>query len=192
MLKLPKKLSSIEKEIKKWISKEKVIEVILFGSLMRGKEDPNDIDLCIIINENDEKRSLDLIDSLAKITDKNKEFKFQINIITEKKFIGGSTLAATLVKEGYSIKQAKKLAEILGFTNKSFFIYSLKKFSASERVRFHYALRGRYGQEGVLKNLKGGFLGTGTIIVPSENEDKLKQVFDGWNVDYKIHTVLFS
>jgi len=192
MLKLPKELLLIKKDIKKWINKKKIIDVILFGSIIRGKEKPRDIDLCIIINEKDESKSLDLINSLSRITDKNKRFKFQINLLTEKQFINGNTLTNTLIKEGFSIKKGKKLAEIWEFESKSLFIYSLKKFSNTKRVKFHYVLKGRYGQKGILGELKGEFLGTGSIIITSENEDKLKEVFDKWDVDYKVKNVLIS
>ena len=124
---------------------------------MRGKEKPNDIDLCIIINEKDEEKSLDLIDSLGKLVDKNKEFKFQINILTEKQFLEGNTLTKTLIKEGFSIKKNKKLAKVWGFDNRSIFIYTLKNFSNSKRVKFHYLLQGRYGRKGLLEELEASW-----------------------------------
>ena len=189
MLNLQKELLLINKKIKEWIFKEKIIDVILFGSIMRGKENPRDIDLCIIINEKDEKKSLDLINSLSKVIDKPK-YKFQINLLTEKQFIEGDTLTNTLIKEGFSIKKNKKIAELWGFSNKSLFIYSLKKFSSTKRVKLHYVLRGRYGQKGILEDLRGEFLGTGTIIIPSQNEEKLKEVFNKWGISYSIKNIL--
>lgn len=192
MLKELKELSLAKKEIKKYIIKEKIIDAIIFGSVMRGKEKPRDVDLCIIINEKDELKGLDLIDSLSKITDKYKKFKFQINLLTEKQFIDGNTLTNTLIKEGFSIKKDKKIAEVFGFECDSLFIYSLNKFSNTKRVKFHYVLKGRYNKKGILDDLKGKFLGTGTIILPSENEEKLKEVFEKWGVNYKIKTILIS
>lgn len=44
-----KNLSSL----KKWIQKEHVLDVILFGSSQRGKLNPADIDLCILISDID-------------------------------------------------------------------------------------------------------------------------------------------
>lgn len=181
----------MKKKIKEWIKKNDVIDVILFGSYMRGKLKPRDIDLCIIIKDKDEKKSLDLVDSLGNLTDKF-DFKFQINILTASSFISGNTLAKTLLNEGLSLKKNKRFASVLGFENKSMFIYTLKNFSSSKRVQFHYLLKGRYESKGVLKEVNGKFLGTGTILIPTEKEDYLKEIFDKWHVKYKIERLLIS
>lgn len=193
---MQKELLPVIKKIRQWISKEKVIDVILFGSFMRGKFKPNDADLCIIIKDEDEKRSIELVDSLGRLTDKlvdnNLKIKFQINILTSNSFLSGNTLAKTLLNEGYSIKKNKKFSFVLGFENKSLFVYTLKHFSPSKRVQFHYLLKGRYGSEGVLKEAEGQFLGAGSISVPAEKEDLLKEVFDNWGVEYRIERLLAS
>jgi len=182
---------SLLNKIKKWIEKNKVIDVILFGSAARAKMKPNDIDLCILIKDDDEKKSIALISSLAEITDKSDK-KVQINILNSKAFLSGDSLAKTLLNEGYSIKNEKAFSEKLGYSNKSIFIYSLKKFSNSERVRFHYLLNGRYGAKGILKETEGEFLGAGVIIIPTKKEDALREVFDAWKVEYKIERILLG
>jgi predicted nucleotidyltransferase len=187
-------LKNISKEIRKiksWILRNKVEDVIIFGSYMRGKINPNDIDLCILIKEKYETKSLDLIDSLGKLTDEFKS-KFHISILTLSSFVNGDTLTKTLLNEGFSIKKNKKLSHIFGYYNKSLFIYSLNNFSSTKRVKFHYLLKGRYESKGILNELKGKFLGTGTIIIESEYEDRLKEIFDKWDVKYKIKRVLES
>jgi hypothetical protein len=72
------------------------------------------------------------------------------------------------------------------------FAYTLSHFPPSKRVKFHYVLKGRYGSKGILMEVKGQFLGTGSILVPSEKEDILKEIFDKWDVRYKIYRILFS
>jgi len=192
MSKLPKELSGLEKEIRAWIQKTSVRDVIIFGSLMRGKGKPGDIDLCILIEGGDEKKSLDLVHSLAAITDRYTKFIFQINIITEKQLIEGNTLTRAIVTEGFSIKKSLKIAEIWGFQSKSLFIYTLKGFSPSDRVKFHFVLRGRYGNAGVLEEVKGKLLSPGAIMVPAEYEDKMKEVFNAWKIPHRITNMLSS
>jgi len=172
--------------IREWIKKNRIFDVILFGSSARGKLNPKDIDLCIIINDSDEKKSIELVNSLGRLCDAH------ITILTLGALISGNTLAKTLFNEGYSIKNSRLLAENIGFKNKSIFIYTLKKFSPSKRVQFHYLLKGRHGAKGILKEAEGSFMGSGSIIVPVSKEDLLKQVFDKWNVDYKIKRALIS
>lgn len=188
---MPKELSLIIKKIKDWIKKEKVIDVILFGSVIRGRIKPSDIDLCILVKDKEEKRSLDLIDSLGRLLDEN-NFKIHINILTDNNFISGNTLAKTLLTEGFSIKNGKNFSKIFGLENKSIFVYSLKEFSSSKRVKFHYVLRGRYGNKGVLEEINGRFLGSGSIILPTTGEDCLKEVFGMWNVKYRVFRTLIS
>lgn len=188
---MSKKLSLIVRKVSPWIKKNKVIDVVIFGSVMRGKDEPRDIDLCIIIKDQKEKESLNLVNSLGILTDKIK-FEFHINILEVSAFVKGNSLVKTLLNEGYSIKHKEILATVLGYKNRSLFIYTLKHFNASKRVRFHYLLRGRYEVRGILKEIRGEFLGTGSILVPVEQEDTLKNIFEMWDVNYKIKRVLFS
>ena len=173
-------------EIRKWIKSNKVFDVIMLGSSFRGKLNPRDIVLCIIINDSDEKKSIDFVNSLSKVIDAH------ISILTFGEFLSGNTLSKTLLNEGYSIKNGKFLSLILGFENKSIFVYTLKKFSPSRRVQFHYLLKGRGEMKGILKEVDGRFMGNGSIVVPASKEDVLKQIFDKWNVSYRIERALVS
>lgn len=179
------------RRIKSWIKENKALDVIMFGSLVRGKFRPRDIDLCVLIKDIDEEKSIDLVDSLGKLTDKF-DFNFHINILTSSSFAMGDTLTKTLLNEGHSVKRGKKFSSVLGFSPGTLFVYSLRGFSSSKRVKFHYMLRGRYGSEGVLKEVNGKFLGTGTILVSADKEDVLKEVFDKWDVEYDIKRILVS
>lgn len=188
---MQKELSLAIKKIREWVKKEKVLDVVLFGSAVRGKFNPKDVDLCILISDIDEEKSIDLVDSLGKFTDKL-GFDFHITILASGSFVKGSTLIKTLLNEGYSIKKGERFSSVFGFSSKSLFVYSLKHFSPSMRVRFHYMLKGRYGSKGILKDVDGKFLGTGSILAPAEKEDILKDIFDKWDVKYKIERVLLS
>ena len=188
---MQKELSLVTKNIKPWIKKTKVIDVVLFGSSMRSKIRSRDVDLCILLKEEDEPKTLDLIASLGKIGDKL-NIPFHITSLTETHFVKGSTLSKTLLTEGHSIIKNKSFAEVFGFTNNSLFVYSLKRFTPSRRVQFHYMLRGRYGSAGVLREAQGKFIGTGSIIVPTEKEDLFKDVLDSWGIKYTLHRLLFS
>lgn len=179
------------KSIRSWLVKNKVLDVILFGSSAREKAKPDDIDLCIIIKPDDENKSLDLTDSLGRLADKA-GVKSHISILTSDLFVVGNTLVKTLLSEGFSIKKSKPLSSVIGFESKSLFAYSLKHFSPSKRVQFHYLLKGRYGSEGVLKEVRGEFIGTGSILVPTAKEDLLKEIFDRWDVRYRIRRILIS
>lgn len=184
-------LSSQVKKIKVWIKKNNILDVIIFGSVMRGKFIPGDIDVCIIINDDDEEKSIDLVGSLGGLLDSS-SLKFQINILTSSALIKGNTLAKTLLIEGYSIAKDRKFSSNFGLESKSLFIYNLKNFTPSKRVQLHYLLKGRYGSKGILKEVNGKLFGNGSIIVSIEKEDVLKEIFDKWKISYRVERALFS
>ena len=188
---MQRELSSEIKNIRAWAKKNKVVDVVLFGSHAREKSRPNDIDICIIINDCDEKNSIDLVDSLGKVTDKS-SFKFQINILASSAVASGASLTKSLLTEGISLMHNQSFSSVFGFRNRSIFTYSLRRFGSSKKVRFHYLLRGRYGSAGILKEVEGTLLGNGIIEVPTAKEDALKEVRELWKVDYKIQRALFS
>jgi len=176
-------------KIKIWIKKNKVIDIILFGSSVRGNLEPKDIDICILIQDFEEKNSLELINSLSLVTD-NLTTKYHFTILKVSSFLSGNTLTKTLLSEGYSLRHNKPLSEVFGFQSKSMFVYSLKHYTPSKRVQFHYLLNGRYGSVGILKEVKGYIVSNGTIIVPTTKEDLLKKILNQWNVSYKITRIL--
>lgn len=178
-------------KIRTWIKKNKVLDVYVFGSFTRGKFKPRDIDLCILIRDSDEKNALNLISSLSKYTE-NINLKTHISLLTEKEFVMGSTLTKTLMEEGVSLLKGKQLSSIIGYKSRSMFMYSLKTFNKSQRVKFHYALKGRYGRIGVLKEVNGELIANGAIVVPINNEDVFKDFLDVWKVNYKIERILLS
>ncbi len=191
MLKKQKQLSFLKKKIKKWIKeKQEIIDILMFGSFMRNKSMPRDIDLCILLNDDDEKKAIDLTHSLAKLFEKQTELNLQINSITEKDFILGSSLTKTLIEEGFSFLKNRLLSELMGYKSYILFFYSLKKFSHSQRVRFHYALQGRNKEKGILNEVHGVLLGGGVIKVPVIYEDLFKEFLDKWDVVYKTDRIL--
>jgi len=177
--------------LKLWIKKEKVIDLILFGSSVRDKSHPKDLDLCILINDQDENKSFDLIESLAQHTKKIPQ-KVQINILKTSDFWNGNTLTKTLLQEGISIRYATPLASRFGFESQSIFLYSLKHFTPSQRVRFHYMLNGRYGTKGMLHILQAQLWNPGTISLPIYHEDRLKEIFALWKVKYNLKRILIG
>ena len=119
LLKIKKKLKSILKD-------KEVRDVILFGSFVKGKNNPQDIDLAII----SDKKNFDL-----------KGFHF--SAISLKDFFKPVGLINILFREGYSLKKNKSFSEVYGFKNKCLFKYELLGLSASKKVQVVNFLRGK-------------------------------------------------
>ena len=55
------------------------------------------------------------------------------------------------------------------------FTYSTKHLDRTEKVKFHYSLKGRNGTPGVLEKANGKHLGSTVLLIPKNNEN---YVFD--------------
>ena len=80
----------------------------------------------------------------------------------------------------------------LNYKEMTLFLYSLKNFTPSKRVRFHYLLKGRGDEEGILKEIKAKQVGGGVILIPTKKEDTLKEIFQLWKIRYKTKRGLFE
>lgn len=125
----------IKNKLKSLMQDNEIIEIVIFGSSLKGKIIPRDIDIAVILYK---KPSKELIGKIHDI--KN----FHISILTIKEFfVNSPSLVNTLIREGYGIKNKKFLAENFGFSNYALFNYSLTKFSPSMKVRLVNILRGK-------------------------------------------------
>ena len=177
-------------KIKKWAKKSKVVDVIGFGSRFRSSQRSNDLDLCIVFPDDQEKVILDIVASLKSVLD---EKNAHISSISQSDFIlGKQTLVSTLMTEGISMISGEPVSERFGLKAKSLFQYSLQGFTASNRVRFHYAMRGRNGLKGVLVEYHADILGDGVLSVETKFEDRIKEILDQWAVKYSIKRILSS
>lgn len=61
----------------------------------------------------------------------------------------------------------------------------LSNKSASEKVRFSYALYGRKKGEGLLKSLKGPEVGKGAVLIPIIKQEEARTFFNQWDVEFK-------
>jgi predicted nucleotidyltransferase len=178
---------SLMNKIKKWIVKENIIDAVLFGSAVKGKDNPTDIDICLIVPE--EKESLELVEKFKKVASDS----FHVSMISGKDFINGNnTLVKTLISEGISVLKNAPLADVFSFENKTLFMYSLKGFKPTDRVKFHYALRGRRGTTGLIEDVGAELLSDGILSVPSAKEKIVTDVFKLWNVKFRAKHVLIG
>jgi len=160
--------------------KNKLLDIILFGSSLRGKENPADIDILLLFKE---KEDLEIAYQLKKeIT------KYPIEIITK---TYDSLMSATFkarevfLLEGYSLIKQKLLAEELGFFTGLLFKYTLEKKTNSERTRFYYALYGRTKKEkGIIEQYELIKFSDNFLLSPTKNSEKVKAFLKQWNITF--------
>ncbi len=162
--------------------KSEVLDIILFGSAVKGKEKPDDLDILLLFrNKEDLDTAYELRKKLEKsavevhVTTKTYEGLFDKNFRARAVFLG----------EGYSIIRKEFISKGLGYANISLFRYELKGFSQSKRMQLQYALYGRDRKSGIAKELKlRKFAGT-IFFCPVENTEKLREFFEHWNIRFE-------
>ena len=173
----------LKKNLKTIAAKQKEVEdIIVFGSLVRGKEKPEDIDIIVIF--------------------KNKvirEVEYQIRKEIEKKYKNVSIISKTLTTlhdpafdaresilfDGKSLLKDKTLAEQYGYNPVGMFKYQFTGWSKLQKTKYYHALNGRNLQGGMVEELGGIKLADGAIIVPLNKIEAFKSFLEFWKVEYK-------
>lgn len=162
--------------------KEQIKDIILFGSFIRGKSKPKDIDILIIfkkkINKDIEYELKNLFLNYAK----------NISLIskTEDESIDPSFDAReSLLFEGYSLVNSKFTAEDFGFISFGLFLYNTKSMSNVKKTRFYYALNGRGSAKGIINELDAIKLSDNSILIPINKIESAKEFFEYWDINYK-------
>lgn len=167
--------------------KDKVLDIILFGSALKGGEKPNDIDIILLFSR---KEDTDIAYELKKsLRDINP--LFSITTINYKGLLEGHTiLNESIFSEGYSLIYKKPIAAAFGFTSNFLVKYELRGFSKSERMRFYYSFYGRGGAKGISSLLNLKKFSETLIICPPENLKKLEEYLKNWNIKFNVTPVL--
>ena len=174
-MRMNSKISSLKNKLKPLLKNKQVIDVIVFGSFVKGKVSPNDIDIAIISKE---------------------KVDFSLNgfhisqIKPEDFFINTPTLVTTLLREGFSLKKNKSLAETLRFTNSVLFVYNLTGLNNSEKVKIVKALKGNKKSGGMVREPGGEWLANQVFLAPINSEHLFDKFFLAHKVKYKKNYVL--
>lgn len=181
-----KEFSSIISDFYKKHEKE-IFDIILFGSAVKGKEKPNDLDILLLFKN---KEDLDIAYELRKNLEK---FGMEIHITTktynsllDKMFKARDVFLG----EGYSLIRKEFIAQGLGYAGVSLFKYELKGFSQSKRMQLQYALYGRDRKSGIVKELELTKFADTVFFCPVSNAEQLKEFFESWSIKFEQFQIL--
>jgi predicted nucleotidyltransferase len=184
------KNTKFKSEIKNFFKKKQeiILDIILFGSSVKGKEKPTDIDLLILYKD---KKDIDASYELKK-TIKKIGYEIEITDKTYKELLQETFIAReSILSEGYSLIYEKFLSQGLGYMNLFLFRYELKEFSKSDRMRFYYSLYGRgKNQKGVIDELSLIKFSETILFCPAENAEKTKEYLDNWKIKFTEFPIL--
>lgn len=169
---------------------ERIFDIVIFGSLVKGKPDPRDIDIMVIFIEGSLKERVDIIQGIKSRIKKKIDANLDIKQCLLKDLFSPEFLARTgILLEGYSIFKAKKFCETLGFSSYSLFWYNLKNLSHSQKVKFNYILAGR-NQKGVIELLNGTRLMSGVVKIPIEHSLEFENIVKNNKITYNKKNIL--
>lgn len=172
-------------EIKKFKTKD-VFDIVIYGSVVKGKEKANDIDVAVILNKKtDLNQKLKLAEALKSRLD-FLEFEVDVKVIDITDFLDPTFIARqSILSEGVSLIHKKYLHELFGFSVTTLFTYSLRGLKYSNKKMFYYALKGRRDQKGILELKNGKQISNCAIEVPIKHTEEFKNVFKKHNIEFK-------
>ncbi len=185
MLKLLKKLLESEKKDRA------IFDIVVYGSLVKGKTSAGDIDLAVIFLEGALRERLDKIQVIKnKIKTRiSKELDIKQVLLTD--LFSSDFLARTgILLEGESVFKNKKFCETLGFRAFSLFWYDLKGLTHTQKVKFNYLLAGRSGFKGMILRLEGERLANGAVKIPIQHSIEFEEILKTNNVNYRKKDIL--
>lgn len=170
-------------ELKKKAKQHPTIEdIILFGSFVRGKAKPQDIDVLLIFK-----------------TGVDKEIEYTIRKALEKFYPNVSLLAKTtrtildrafdaresILFEGISLLDGVPYCSKFGFSARGMFRYDFKNWSSLQRTKFYHAFNGRRSTKGIVDRTQSIKLSDKVVLVPVENIELFKEFLESWGLEYR-------
>lgn len=177
-------MKKLKANLKSFLKKENyLVDVILFGSALKGKVKPGDIDLIALFRDHDPEKIEDI---LYRIRKRGEELKLNLHIepiVVDQMF--NEKVYPLLLHEGFSIRCFDFVHKKLNIQPLVLVTYLLEGKSASDKVRFSYALYGRNKGEGLLGKINGRIVGKGSILIPIAHQETIKEFFRQWEVEYQ-------
>jgi len=179
-----KSLGKSLKEKLKGTDLSEIADIFLFGSAVKGKDFPKDIDICIVFKNHIIKKKV------AEITNKLYEYAIHASCIgTDDFFRKPHPLAKTLLVEGVSILNGKPFIQNFGFSSYALYSYNLSKKKPSDKVKFVYLLKGRK-EKGIVKRFGGLWIANSCFIIPVQRDSEMLIIFKKWEISYQRKEIL--
>ena len=162
----------MKKSLRKLLKRYKEIkDFVIFGSSVKGKYAPKDVDIALVVNQKD-------ISLVGKIKARLNLKNIDLEMVTPEE-IYQSRLGLALITEGFSVRNNKFLREKLGLSPMKIYTYEIKNLTQTKKVLF-----GR-GLNQFIKDTKSVKLGAGSIMVPIKESSRFEDFLETWDLKYK-------
>ena len=166
--------------LKNWLKKKEIDDIIVFGSLIKGKKKSKDIDIAVVFSDFSE-------EIWSKINKKSANFHFVKTKFSH--MLKEPLLWQTLIHEGYSINHEDMVSNIIGINPYFLFEYQLGNLDKTKKQIFSHALYGTGGRASFLKSVDGQKMGSKKVIVPFDKSEEIRDFFETWNIIYTVKRI---
>jgi hypothetical protein len=181
-----------QKKLKLDYSKD-VFDIVQFGSSVMENSEPNDIDIAVIFKRIPIKEQLTQAQQIKKQLQKESTLPIHIKSYDLYTFFNPSNFARENISVyGKSIITKDYFVKKFGLTPRIQISYSLLNLKKKEKVRFHYMLKGKKNNSGLLNKYGGLLLNPGLIEIFPEHEDIFINSIKDITSKYKIKKILIE
>lgn len=165
----------------KGVKSENILDVFVFGSFVKGKARPGDVDVCMVFLKDVNSSKVDEFYSRCKRAGINAHVS---PLAAENFFLKPHSLATTVLYEGISLLDGKPAAKRFGLEAWAIYSYEISGMGPSEKVKFVHVMKGRGKNKGFVRNCGGAFLSPGCFLVPVDKDGEIMEVLEYWKVKY--------
>ena len=156
-----------------------IADVVLFGSIVRGKEKPTDIDVLVLFKSKIAKNKEYLVRKIVERYGKNIAIISKtISTVIESAF----DARESILFEGVSLLSGKSLAEEQGFSSWGMFKYHFEGWTKLKKTKFYYALNGRNGKQGAAERHGCIKLSDQILLVPWSHIEPFRLFLEAWQL----------
>ncbi|MBN2422174.1 hypothetical protein JXB41_03015 [Candidatus Woesearchaeota archaeon] len=180
-----------QKKLKLNYSKD-IFDIVQFGSSVMENSSPNDIDIAVIFKNIPVKFQLNHAQNIKKQLKEKTELPIHIKSFDLYSFFDpGNFARENILFYGKSLITEKYFAERFGLKPKIQISYSLQKLVKKDKVRFHYMLKGKKNNSGLLNKYNGELLNPGLIEIMPEYEQVFIKNIEKITKEYEAKRVLY-
>lgn len=164
-------LKDLAKRLKRLLKRyESIYDFIIFGSLVKDKMEPNDLDIAMIVDSTEAAFIGEIKTEIDKET-KNAH----LQVIQYSDFIR-SKLPYQILAEGYSVKEGAFIADKLKISKKILYMFGLEGLTQIEKVMFNKALKS------LTDKTKSEKAGRGAVLVAVGSSGEFDDFFNLWKI----------
>jgi len=168
-------LKSLTLKLKPLLQKYNALrDIIIFGSLVREKSHPKDIDIAVLVCEKDE-AMLEKIEN--EIKDSFVELEIDITVLAIKDIY--SPVWLSIISEGWSVAREEFLPALYNISPSKLYKYSIRMLTPVQKVQFDRGLKA------MIDDLGGVRMTRTVVLIPLQKSEPFEEFLRTWKIDFE-------